>query len=198
MERHECRNGVRYLNTGEVLRARVANDHSQRYRAAGNVGKGARGVEAERHQDRQHGFGEVRFDFGALLRLQLGVAHKVNALARELRCELFSQVRPGVGEKIVDGCLDPFQLGGADKLGVSGDVKLIDDRAEDAQELQALQQRVRFVARLVEHPAMKLNQAEIAIEMEVRGSGQALRLSWGLALIRRSKGECRLSHSGYS
>ena len=50
------------------------------------------------------------------------------------------------------------------KLGVPRDGKLVNDRTDDTEELHAFQQGIRLVARLVKHAAVKLDQAEVAVE----------------------------------
>src|SRR5688500_1465257 len=96
VERHESRNGCRHLNTGKALLARMANNHSQRDRATGDVRKRTGRIKAKWHQERQYRVGEVRLDLGALLRLQFGAANQMNTLPRELWRELLSQVRASV------------------------------------------------------------------------------------------------------
>jgi hypothetical protein len=46
---------------------------------------------------------------------------------------------------------------------VPGDRKLVDDGSQDAEKLHPLQQRVGLVAGLVEHAAVELNKAQVAI-----------------------------------
>ena len=136
-------------------------------------------IETQRHQKRQHRFGEIGFDLRAFFRLQSGAVDEVDALFRQRRRQHLEKVHLRVVAKIGDFRLHALlmrRLRSAVKLASCRDQlcvprhrKLVDAAADDAEELHPLQQRVRFVTGFVEHAPVKLNQAEVAIQWN--GSG---------------------------
>ena len=88
--------------------------------------------------------------------------------------ELFAGPEPVGADRGRAQCHLLFQAGHADLE------ELIEIAAHDAQELEAFEQRHRLVARLLEDPAVELEQRELAVEVEI-----------GLAEVHHLLGRCR-------
>ena len=88
--------------------------------------------------------------------------------------ELFAGPEPVGADRGRAQCHLLFQAGHADLE------ELIEIAAHDAQELEAFEQRHRLVARLLQDPAVELEQRQLAVEVEI-----------GLAEVHHLLGRCR-------
>ena len=171
-------------------------------------GNGRPGVERQRREHREDLVLVVAPQRGALLRVEVGVVDDVDAGGLELGPELAEALArrlhdaPGAllreGQQLLRRVAVGGGLGdaGLDLLPQAGDAhheELAEDRADDADELDPLEEGVVRVAGLVEHALEEVEHAELAVDVERRlaeiGVGQLrlrLQLS-GELLLRRSR-----------
>jgi hypothetical protein len=146
------------------------------------------GIDGERREHRKDLRLEILVDLAPFARRQIFDRQQANVV----RCELVEepvQTRPLQSREPCDFRVDGLELlvrrepigrrdddAGRDLSAQSGDadhVKLVEVRAEDAEKLQALEQRNARVECLVKHPAVEGEPAQFAIEVQ-RGHSRFL------------------------
>ena len=189
LERHEPRAGLdepvepfRHLDAGEPLlgRVRVDGEHAEGEREPGDVRERLPGADRERRQHRVDVAREHRLEPLQLLRRALLDRHDLDALGGERRPQLaLPELRLPSGQ-LRDACLDAGERlrGGHAVGGAHGEPcrllvhqachahheELVEVRREDRAELDALEQRLRLVAREVEHARVELDPRQLAVE----------------------------------
>ena len=175
------------------------------------------GIEGQRRQRGKNGFLEIRVGDGALLFGEIGIIQDVDSRARPA---------PGTSSLVQQSCalrnrrITEARMARICSAGVmpSGPVsshalldlplqagdphheELVDVGADERQEHQPLEQRIAVVLRLFQHAALKVDQAQLAIDVQrrdrraeaagapfwLRGSevavaagGDTFRLGWG-------------------
>jgi hypothetical protein len=200
---HEARQGVGDLDAGKSLPAEGIADHHGLIQAlVGDVGEGTSGVIGQRRQDREDHPLEIRVGRRPVRLGQGGVIEDVDAGLGELRQEL-AQDRSGALHQFPCDLADLRQLlprrqpvdGGFHhrgrhllfEAGYPHHEELGEIRADDGQELDALEKRVPLVLGLFEHAAEEGQETQLAIEVE----GRVLRHGGRRGPVRRP---CGLGH----
>ena len=206
---HEARQRVGHLDAREALVAvGVAEQHAEVVAHVGDVRERAARVERQRREHREDPVLVVAPQRGALPRVEVGVVDDVDAGRLELGPELAEALArrlhdaPGALLRERQQLLRRVAVGGRlgdaglDLLPQAGDAhheELAEDRADDADELDALEEGVVGVASLVQHALEEVEHAQLAVDVERRvaevGVGQLrlrLQLS-GELLLRRSR-----------
>ncbi len=142
------------------------------------------GVDGERRERREHVVREVGARRGGLLRGEVARRHDEQPGAGELGNELLAPGPPSLLDERVRarrhrrellGREEPVRRGlgdaARDLLLQPGDPdheELVEVRADDAEELEALEERQRAIARLLEDALVELEPRELAVDEETR------------------------------
>ena len=165
--------------------------------------KRAAGVEGQRREHRKDRLAEVLVGDGQLLFVQRGVIQHLNAGFGQRRQQLVVQAFVRIGQQLLGLAADGHQLSRrmhavgthiqdsgihlVDQAGHAHHEKLVHIGAHDGKEFDALQQRIAFVLGLLQHPELKREQAQLAVDIELRRT-QGRNFRRGLALRRRRAG----------
>src|SRR5262249_55626390 len=158
---------------------RIANLDRQRERQVRDVWEGVTRVDCKWREDRENLGLEELIDRVPLTRRQVGHPNEPNALLVQRRQQSLVQNRARLTKELAHSALDRIQRrlrrqairrgrrdAGSDLTAKPGDtdhVKLVEIGAEDRQELESFQQSVPIVERLVQHPGVELEPAELAV-----------------------------------
>ena len=183
---HEPRQHPRHLDAGELRPAAVPDAHGEVHAQVRDVRERMARIEGERREDREDLRLEVLREPRIDGRGVVGRLEEVNAIggqqrpqvprpASRLLVHLRQCPRPDDrqlffgGQPVERGLLDA----GAEFLQDGGDPhheELVEVRAGNRQELDALEERVRRVLGLREDPPVELEPAQLAIDVQRRGA----------------------------
>ena len=182
---------------------RVAQADGDRQAERADVRERMAGIHGERREDREDLVDEALAQALVMLR-HGGVVEDRDAFFGQLLADGGEQ--PGLlGDQALDpgsdlgqllGCRSAIGRGGGrsgrDLLPETGHAdleELIEVAGEDGQELDPLQERIAFVARLVQHAGVEVEPGQLAIEVRRRGAGG--HVARARATTRRAGGDTR-------
>jgi hypothetical protein len=182
---HQPRQRVGHLQPREALvPLRVAHDDGKVQAQVRDVRKRVAGVHRQRREDRVDHLAEVAVGAGPLRGVQARIVEDVDAFAAQPGQQLAAQEALGRRIQLDREPADGGQFlarrhargrrggdAGQDLPADAGHAhheELVEIRAEDGQELGALEERVPFVLRLFEHATLELEQAELAVDVQPR------------------------------
>jgi hypothetical protein len=196
LHRHEPGDVVRHLDPGEQLAAgvvRVAQQHRQVERTAGDVREGVGRVDRQRGQHREDLLPEIGPQALAFGRAQLAPADQFDALGGQLGAHLVGEAGGVPGDQVRRAFADHQELGaqgdpvaaahrqaGAEPPLQAGDphhVELVEVAREDRQELRPLQQGGAGVLGQRQNPRVEVEPGQLPVEEPVLGQiGRGVRL----------------------
>ena len=182
---HEPRHHRRHLHAREELLAglRLLQADGQREAERGDVRERPSGIDRERRQDREQlphepvaqpivVLGDLRVAGNANPRLGKLHAQAVEHGVLEAKQLLYADADRGellCGAHAVGRQARPANLSLLMKPGDADGEELVEVVGEDRQEAHALEQRVPFVARFVEHTLVEVQPRELPVQVNPRG-----------------------------
>ncbi len=192
--RHPAGEDLGHLDPGESFLLFLAGqDYGDGEAQVRDVGEGMGRVHRQRRQHREDVFLEIAIEGLAVLGADVGQVEEVDPAQRQLGSEQ-ALAGPVLGLEVSHHRADGPQLrfrghsvvaalgvAGAHLFLEAGDAdleELVKVGAEDAEELQALEEGSTGVQRLVQHPPIELEPAQLTVEKE-RRMGQVYRRRCG-------------------
>ncbi len=193
----KARQERRHLDASEAGLAgqRIARDHGQVEREVGDVRERMRRIDGERRQHREDPVLEHLGQLGVLRRLELVPVDDPHTRGAELLAQIGGEDAGGTDRQLLDARADGVELltraepvrrgrgqPGRRLLPEPGDAdleELVEEAAEEGEEVDALEQRLGVVGGEREHTLVEVEPRELAVQVDRLGPGRLLDLVMG-------------------